>query len=252
MTARKIKPPRVWEPLKSVANVLAWLLAIDGAIALVDAALQIGRAVGARDRTFPVFQSGLRLQSIISPLWAISSPLGLAVAVMWLIWQHRAQTNLWARGVRGLRFTPGWVVGWWFVPFANFVQPLRAMRELGRHAGPTTPSTRATPAGTDGWLWSWWLVYLAVGVLGVMVLVPFVSVWIDAFDRLAPGSRSLQFVTFRAADLRAIAGWMIGSDLARALAAALAVQVVLTISRAEDALGSAGAFAGIPPRPDLW
>src|SRR5687768_18623297 len=33
------------------------------------------------------------------------------------LWIHRAHANLRDAGVGGLEFTPGWAVGWYFIPF---------------------------------------------------------------------------------------------------------------------------------------
>lgn len=46
------------------------------------------------------------------------------------MWIYRAHDNLTQFGLTGLEFTPGWSVGWFFVPFANLVKPYEAMREL--------------------------------------------------------------------------------------------------------------------------
>lgn len=46
------------------------------------------------------------------------------------MWIYRAHHNLAKLGHSDLEFTPGWSVGWFFVPFANLVMPFQAMREL--------------------------------------------------------------------------------------------------------------------------
>jgi hypothetical protein len=81
----------------------------------------------------------------------------LVTAVVWCVWQFHGHTNLVKRHVAGLRHSPGWAVGWWFVPIANLWKPLRAMSELAR--GSDDP---------EGWRaarrpWSltpWWLAWL--------------------------------------------------------------------------------------------
>ncbi|NVE93585.1 DUF4328 domain-containing protein [Altererythrobacter lutimaris] len=55
------------------------------------------------------------------------------------MWIHRAHKRLEDAGF-ALEFTPGWAVGWYFVPLANFIMPFRAMKELwtvshGEHDG---------------------------------------------------------------------------------------------------------------------
>jgi hypothetical protein len=44
-------------------------------------------------------------------------------------WIYRASVN--AHALRSeMTITPAWAVGWYFVPFANLVKPLHAMREI--------------------------------------------------------------------------------------------------------------------------
>lgn len=63
-------------------------------------------------------------------------PLFIAAVVFFLIWEHRAFKNLAALEARNLEFSPGWAVGWWFVPFANLVKPYQAMKELWNESDP--------------------------------------------------------------------------------------------------------------------
>jgi hypothetical protein len=88
-----------------------------------------------------------------------------ATAVPFLIWFHRAHKNLPGLGERGLLFTPGWAVGFFFVPFLNLVRPFQAMREIwyGSDPGRLDPETGLErsgdghPLGTPllvGWWWA--------------------------------------------------------------------------------------------------
>ncbi len=42
----------------------------------------------------------------------------LTSAIVSLMWIHRASKNLRPLGAAGQRFSPGWAIGWWFVPGA--------------------------------------------------------------------------------------------------------------------------------------
>ena len=55
--------------------------------------------------------------------------LAVVTGIVWLVWQHRSQSNLRRQGC-GLAFTPGWAVGWWLIPMANLWKPFQATREL--------------------------------------------------------------------------------------------------------------------------
>src|SRR5205809_7873998 len=62
-----------------------------------------------------------------SLLWLVAF---LATVVVRSIWQHRAQANARALTHDGTEFTPGWAVGWWFIPIANLFKPFQTVREL--------------------------------------------------------------------------------------------------------------------------
>ena len=68
--------------------------------------------------------------SRITTLDAITVGFFIASAIAVAMWIHRAHANLDLFGLGGLEFTPGWSVGWFFIPFANLVMPFRAMKEL--------------------------------------------------------------------------------------------------------------------------
>jgi len=47
----------------------------------------------------------------------------IGAAVTFLVWFHRVDKNLSALGGRDLKYTPGWAMGGFFVPFLNLVRP---------------------------------------------------------------------------------------------------------------------------------
>jgi hypothetical protein len=69
----------------------------------------------------------------------------VAAAVFFGIWVHRAAKNLRGLGRHGMQFTPGWCVGWFYVPFANLVRPFRAVSEVWR------ASTSDPESDGNGW-----------------------------------------------------------------------------------------------------
>lgn len=60
------------------------------------------------------------------------SQVGISIAslVFFWIWVHRANSNVRSLGATGLQFTPGWSVGWYFIPIANLWKPYQAMKEI--------------------------------------------------------------------------------------------------------------------------
>jgi hypothetical protein len=79
----------------------------------------------------------------------------LLSAVTFLSWLHRAVRNLSALGARKLRFTPGWAVGWFFVPLMDLIRPYEAVTELWHASDPAIrsyePASRAAPAPVRWW-----------------------------------------------------------------------------------------------------
>ena len=256
------KAPR-WEPLVPTANLVAGLLAASGAIAAIQA-IQVAAAMsGVIDVTVPIGQLGQQLQAEISPapLGGIVSLLTLGTGVTWLFWQHRAQRDLYARALPGLKYTPGWAVGWWFIPLANLVMPYLCVRELWDGAGRVPGSPAA--ARRDWKLLTWWLTYIASSYLVVIGFAPVIgAIFRSISDQAASnGSTRITSITLSAASIHTAQLWTIAGDTIRAFAAGLAVWLVLTISRREDAGGGAVAepVTGlpwpppmIPPRPDMW
>ncbi len=67
--------------------------------------------------------------------------------ICFLGWLHRAYRNLEIFGKNNNRFSPGWAVGWWFIPVANIFRPFQIMDELWQNSLNISPAeTRLTPA----------------------------------------------------------------------------------------------------------
>ena len=85
----------------------------------------------------------------------------LAAAVVWLIWHRRAQANLRTLGVDGLRFTPGWLIAWWLIPFANFVMPPQVTAETWRASDPASGAIEWKQKRLPPIFVVWWGAWLA-------------------------------------------------------------------------------------------
>lgn len=86
--------------------------------------------------------------------------------VSFLIWLHRASRIVHAialndEGTVVPTITPGWAVGWWFVPFANLIKPLHVMKELWAWSEPN-PADR--PGVSDPRLGTWWGLWMASNI----------------------------------------------------------------------------------------
>ena len=104
-----------------------------------------------------------------------TSLVALATKVIFLMWMHQAAKNVRAFGQQGLEFTPGWCVGWWFIPIMSLWKPFAAMREIWKASDPDTVGQRAAidwrtaPVPTTMVLW--WLVYIVNGFVATGIVL---------------------------------------------------------------------------------
>lgn len=95
----------------------------------------------------------------IGGLWAVFLFLSFFIIGRWFY--VSAKTNQ-LYGVEKLRITPGWAVGWFFVPFANLVMPYRALKEIYR-ASFKNADWEQNPVPYHFPIW--WIFWIATNVL---------------------------------------------------------------------------------------
>jgi hypothetical protein len=97
-------------------------------------------------------------------LGIIELALALAALIALLLWVYRANRNARALGAQGMTYSPGWSVGWFFVPFANLVMPYLVVREIWKastpDAGEHWRQARVSPL-----FGSWWALSVARGMM---------------------------------------------------------------------------------------
>src|SRR5689334_7545358 len=77
--------------------------------------------------------------------------------VVFCMWTYRANYNARQLGAGGMEFTPGWAVGWYFIPIANLWKPYQAMKEIWK-ASANPGNWPDQPRG--GILPAWWTLFL--------------------------------------------------------------------------------------------
>ncbi|HEX8197618.1 MAG TPA: DUF4328 domain-containing protein [Pyrinomonadaceae bacterium] len=118
-----------------------------------------------------LFPFDLDLDGEPMPFWIL--PIGLlsilefvvfiGCVVFFLLWLYRCYKNLAALKSGSPEYTPGWAIGWWFIPFANLIKPLGVVRDLWNESDPDfdpelnfLSNSVGTPA-LLGWWWVFWL-----------------------------------------------------------------------------------------------
>ncbi len=155
------------------ARALVVLLAICGSLGAASALLAVVQLVVFRDApaAFEDPQTPLQVGVLLGVGCGALLYLCvfLATAVVWSTFVHRCNANARALGVQGMEFTPGWTVGWYFVPFANLFKPLQATKELFQATDPAADARnwrfRPVPSFV-GW---WWGVWVFSNVLGGVI-----------------------------------------------------------------------------------
>jgi len=80
-----------------------------------------------------------------------------------LKWIHRANSNCHGFGTQGMKFTPGWSIGYYFIPIINLYKPYQAMKEIWKVS--TNPANWQNETGGAVLRW-WWALWLISGFLG--------------------------------------------------------------------------------------
>jgi len=87
----------------------------------------------------------------------------IVTVVIFAIWIYRANYNARQLGATDMQFSPGWAVGWYFIPIANLWKPYQAMREIWQ-ASAMPGSWQQQPRGPI--LPLWWTFFLLSNFLG--------------------------------------------------------------------------------------
>lgn len=125
--------------------------------------------------------------SLVSGVALASVGVYVLAGIAVLVWLHRVVRNNQSLGERYLRFSPGFAIGCWFIPFANLVLPYQAVREAWGASDPglrwSTPDTRRRSPG-GGFVVAWWLMFIAGSLAGLATLGYGPNSDVDALTRI--------------------------------------------------------------------
>jgi hypothetical protein len=152
-----------WRRLSAILKVLLVLLALADAAGGVSSFLQYrlmeamsaGSFASPTEAMLAAVENDRREQVLAIAYLAIL----LVTAVVFLRWILLANRNVRRLGA-DLSVTPGWAVGWFFVPILNLWKPYRAMRELWK-ASRAAASWREQPGSVI--LPVWWILLILSG-----------------------------------------------------------------------------------------
>jgi hypothetical protein len=117
----------------------------------------------------------------------------IATFVVFGMFTHRSCHNAHALGARGMEFTPGWAVGWYFIPIMNLFKPYQAVQEIYLALDPHSDADDWRRGWVPGVVLWWWVSWIASNVLGGIAgrmafssspAVHAVAPWLDVADGL--------------------------------------------------------------------
>jgi len=154
-----------------------------------------------------------------SIIWAFIVISGITLVVTFTMFIHNASSNLEHLRIAGQKFTPGWSVGWFFVPFMNLYKPTRVVRELSTASGSTdtrNPRAWQNVESQEGmFISSWWTLVIFAILFGPRGISLFV------------GRENIE-------DWAAAGRLLVWSDLFQVLPLVLTVIVVFRLQRAQE------------------
>jgi hypothetical protein len=230
-----VPTPR-FQPLGGLATAATVLLGVMAVLALVGLGAHLNR-VGLVEREFRDGGVALeRLEDADDGVAAAAVVYGLGLlgtAAVFITWQHRHAVNADSLAGSAAALGPGWSIGGWFVPCANWLLPGMQLFGASRASDPGLPIQPAAGRGRGSPLVVLWAVMFALGnALALAGWTTFpdeddVSVLADLEDFVSDATL---------ADRLVAAGFVI-----TAAAAVLAAVMVQSLSRRQTA--RAGALA---------
>lgn len=186
-----------YRPITTLSRTLVVLLVICGGLGVLGALLGLVQGIAFPElagleepQTGPqaAMFVGVACQAIVYLF------VYIATFIVFAMFTHRSCSNAHALGAQGMEFTPGWAVGWYFIPFLNLFKPHRAVQETFRALDPA--------AGSDDWrllgsvpdfVGPWWVTWVVSNLLGgITGRVAFssspaahaIAPWLDVVDGL--------------------------------------------------------------------
>ena len=83
--------------------------------------------------------------------------------IVFLKWIYRANYNARSLGATGLKFTPGWSVGYYFIPIVNLWRPYQAMKEIWKASLSPKVWEDAPVSEIVSFWWGLWIVSSLLG-----------------------------------------------------------------------------------------
>jgi len=147
----------------------------------------------------------------------------LITIIPFLMWLYRVHRNLPALGATNLKFSPGWVVGYFFIPILNISRPYEAVKEIWKGSDPDWSFSSLEKAPVSHLIGFWWAIFLFSGVMNYTVGKDYIDILIKAIKATETISSLL------------VTSWFMGGLLViEIIDAVLAINIVRKIDRRQE------------------
>ena len=166
-------PDSSWPNYRTIAPlwrvVAGFLLGIAGlsVIAVLSDLAQLDLLARIRDGVFVSVEEAdandLR-QGIIGITQAV---VAITTGVLFIIWLHRAYSNVRTLGAENLRFRRGWAIWSWITPIWGLFRPKQLVNDVWRGSDADPPRERSewSRSPVPGWWGVWWAAFIVSNVV---------------------------------------------------------------------------------------
>jgi len=146
--------------LTKFLKTMLWISLGIGVISLLSDFMQMNLLSGSFSQV--EVESNNTRQQIIGLLYLITF---IITGIAFLKWIYRANSNCHGFGAQGMKFTPGWSIGYYFIPILNLYRPYQVMKEIWNIS--KNPNDWQNEQGSSllGWWWLLWLISCFFGQL---------------------------------------------------------------------------------------
>ena len=150
----------LWDSTSLTKALIGWLWAYLGVAVLGVLGSAIALLTGPITKLHPGSLTPMNWVMI-----CVSIPytlIAIVTGVVFLMWIYRANEKARSQGAKGMTFTPGWSVGYYFIPILNLWKPYQAMQEIWQASKNPILWASQKPSTL---LPVWWGAWLASGIL---------------------------------------------------------------------------------------
>lgn len=145
-------------------KILAWVIAVTCTISAISFVTLSATGVFARNLTTATEETASLIGGVVLGSLVLGVGCWVLTLLLCLIYWPIAHSNVKGMGATNLKFSPGWMVGCWFVPLANFVWPFQGVSEIYR-ASLRPGGSKWEKADTPGFISAWWTLNIVSGIV---------------------------------------------------------------------------------------